>query len=101
MHSYPCSDYDVGKDTLSDYAVSIASTEKYRYDVRPINLKKSAKQQNRDYELFPGHKAMCTKLRVEGDSIITGAKNGELKVMKFGLFRGDLSKAPSCISIRN
>ena len=32
-------DFDIGSDTLQDYAVTVGSTEKYRYDVRPINLK--------------------------------------------------------------
>ena len=95
------SDYDVGTDMLSDYAITAAATEQYRYDVRPINLKKSMSEQNHDYAIFPGHKAMITKLRQDGDTIVTGAKNGELKVMKFNYFRGDLSKAPSCISIKN
>lgn len=44
---------------------------------------------------------MITKTRLDGENIVTGAKNGELKVMKFNLFKGDLNKAPSCISIRN
>ena len=72
-----------------------------RYDIRPINLKKSKKQNKSDYEIYPGHKSVVFKMKIDGDSIITGSKKGELKVMKFSLFKGDLSKAPSCISIRN
>ena len=41
MHSYQMSDYDVGSGALGDYAVSVATTKEYRYDVRPINLKKT------------------------------------------------------------
>lgn len=41
MHDYPITDYDVCKDSLSDYAISIGSTEKFRYDVRPIDLRKN------------------------------------------------------------
>ena len=40
MHSYPMSDYDIGSGTLGDYAVSVATTKEYRYDLRPINLRK-------------------------------------------------------------
>ena len=101
LHDYPISAWDTGSDTLVDYALTIGATEKYRYDVRPINLRKSAKEHNKEYCIFPGHKAMVTKMRVDGNCIVTGAKNGELKVMKFNLFRGDLSKAPSCINIKN
>lgn len=101
LHSYPMSTYDVGAETLLDYAISVSSTKEYRYDVRPINLKKAAKDHNRDYCIFPGHKAVITRMRVDGNCIVTGAKNGELKVMKFNLFRGDLSKAPSCINLKN
>ena len=95
------STYDAGTETLSDYAISVGSTEKFRYDVRPINLKKTKMDHNKEYCIFPGHKAMITQMRVDGNCIVTGAKNGELKVMKFNLFRGDLSKAPSCINLKN
>ena len=44
---------------------------------------------------------MITKLRMDNENIVTGDKRGELKVMKFNLFKGDLNKAPSCISIKN
>jgi len=63
MHDFPMSDFDVGTDMLSDYAISCAATAKCRYDVKPINLKKPMKKQNRDYELFPGHKATITYVR--------------------------------------
>lgn len=94
-------DYDIGSDILSDYAITGGATQKLRYDIRPINLLKSRQDHDDSYELYPGHQAHITKVKADGDNIVTGAKNGELKVMKFNLFRGDLSKAPSCISIRN
>jgi hypothetical protein len=40
MHDYPVTNFDVGSDILSDYAITSAATEKYRYDVKPVNLKK-------------------------------------------------------------
>ena len=40
MHNYPITDYDVCKDGLSDYAITVGSTLKFRYDVRPIDLRK-------------------------------------------------------------
>ena len=40
------------------------------------------------------------KIRQDGDCIVSGDKKGEIKVMKFSLFKGDLSKAPSCITIK-
>ena len=43
LHDYTITDYDVCKDSLSDYALSVGSTEKFRYDVRPIDLRKSLK----------------------------------------------------------
>lgn len=86
---------------MADYAISVAVTKEYRYDVRPINLLKSRKDQNMDNVLYPGHKAVPTRLRQDGDLIVTGDKKGELKVMKFGLFKGDLNKGPSCIKIKN
>ena len=63
MHAYPATDFTAGTDTLSDYAISCSATKNYRYDLRPINLTLSLKQQKGDYELFPGHKAVITKLR--------------------------------------
>ena len=101
LHSYQISDFDVGTETLSDYALSVAVTKEYRYDIRPINLLKDRKDQNTENVLYPGHKVVITKLRQNGDLVVTGDKKGELKVMKFGLFKGDLSKAPSCIKIKN
>ena len=101
LHHYQITDFDAGKDTMSDYAISAGSTQKLRYDVRPINLTKSTRDQDASYEIYPGHQAMITKMRLDGENIVTAAKNGELKIMKFNLFKGDLNKAPSCISIRN
>jgi len=40
LHDYQMSDFDVGTEGLIDYAFSVAATEKYRYDVRPIDLRK-------------------------------------------------------------
>lgn len=101
LHDYQMSDFDVGSEGLIDYAFSVAATEKYRYDVRPIDLRKSVVDQNRDYELYPGHKAMITRIRQHEDLIVTGDKKGDLKVMKFNFFKGDLRKAPPCITIKN
>jgi hypothetical protein len=41
LHQYPITDYDVGKDFISDYALSVSSTKEYRYDVCPIDLRKN------------------------------------------------------------
>ena len=84
-----------------DYAFSVAATEKYRYDVKPVNLNKTPEDQISDYVLYPGHKAMVTKIRQHEDLVVTGDKKGELKIMKFNLFKGDLRKAPSCITIKS
>ena len=51
--------------------------------------------------MFPGHHVMITKIKMDNENIVTADKRGDLKVMKFNLFKGDLSKAPSCISIKN
>jgi hypothetical protein len=42
---------------------------------------------------------MVTKIRQDGDCIVSGDKKGDIKLMKFSLFKGDLNKAPSCINI--
>ena len=44
---------------------------------------------------------MITKIRQHEDLIVTGDKKGELKVMKFNYFRGDLKTAPSCITMKS
>jgi hypothetical protein len=48
-----------------------------------------------NHVLFPGHKAVITNIRVDGDYVVTGAKNGELKVMNFNVFKSEMQKAPS------
>ena len=44
---------------------------------------------------------MIVKLKIDGDQVVTGSKSGELKLMKFDLFKNDVKNAPSCISIKN
>jgi len=101
FHYYQVTDFDVGNESMADYAVSVGATEKLRYDIKPINLKQPKSVSEAYSEIFPGHKSVVTNILLDGDCLVTGAKRGELKVLKFNLFKGDLSKAPSCISIRN
>lgn len=61
-----------------------------QYDVRPINLAMKAKDIDPDYKILPGHKAVITNIKTNGEEIITGAKNGELKVMNFNVFKSDI-----------
>ena len=51
--------------------------------------------------LLPGHKAVITKIKMDNEMVITGAKNGELKIMNFNMFKTDIHKAPSCITIKS
>ena len=40
-----------------------------------------------NYTLFPGHKSVITGIRIDGEYIVTAAKNGELKVMNFNVYK--------------
>jgi hypothetical protein len=69
--------------------------------VRPIDLSLSTQDHNSDYKIFPGHKAVIMNIRTDGEYVVTGAKNGELKVMNFNVYKTELNKGPSCITIKN
>ena len=69
--------------------------------MRPIDLSLSASQHNPDYKLLPGHKAVITAVKTDGEYVVTGAKNGELKVMSFNVYKSELNRGPNCITIKN
>lgn len=86
---------------MTGYAMQAGTTQHLQYDVVPINLSKSPKDHDSSYRIFPGHKAVITRLKMDNQYVITGAKNGELKVMDFGVFKRDLQKSPNCINIKS
>ena len=56
---------------------------------------------NADYKLMPGHKAVITQIKSYGEYVVTGAKNGEVKVMGFNVYHKDVNMGPKCITIHN
>ena len=86
---------------LTNHAVTCGTTYHMRYDVRVVDLSKPVSEHDRDYDLYPGHKAAMTTIRSDGEYLVTGAKNGDLKVMNFNVYKQQLSKAPNCITIQN
>ena len=55
--------------------------------MRPINLDLSAKSHDQDFMINPGHKAVITQVKTDEQYIVTGAKNGEVKVLNFNVFK--------------
>lgn len=72
-----------------------------QYDIRPINLTRSKYEHNKDFQLFPGHKAVVQHIKVDGENVVTGSFKGEVKVMNFNMYRKDIQMNPSCISIKS
>lgn len=72
-----------------------------QYDVRPINLDLKAKDIDVDYKILPGHKAVITHIKTDGELIITGDKKGDLKVMNFNVFKNDIKKGPASFTIKS
>lgn len=99
FHYYPMCDYDVGDGVMDGYAMTAGTTQHLQYDVIPINLNKTPEDHDSQYRIFPGHKAVITKLKIDNEFVITGAKNGEVKVMGFNVFKKDIQKGPNCMII--
>ena len=74
-------------EMLSDQAVSCGTTFHMRYDVHAVDLNLSAKEHQPDCEIYPGHKAAITTIRSDGEYLVTGAKNGEVKVLNFNVYK--------------
>jgi len=101
FHYYPMSDFELCSQQLSGFAVTCGTTFHMRYDVRVIDLNKPPQSHDKEYEIFPGHKAVITTIRSDGEYLATGAKNGELKVLNFDVYKQQLALAPNCITIQN
>lgn len=54
-----------------------------------------------NYVIYPGHKAVITSIRIDGEYIVTAAKNGELKVMNYNAYKSDIQKGPNCFIIKS
>lgn len=101
FHYYPMTDFDMCTDQLYNYAVTCGTTYHMRYDVRPVNLNLPASQIDKNSEIYPGHHAAITTIRSDGEFVVTGAKNGEVRVMNFNVYKQQLNMGPSCITIQN
>ena len=56
---------------------------------------------DKEYKINPGHKAVITTIKSDGEYVVTGSKKGELKVMNFNVYKSELAKGPSQITIKN
>lgn len=101
LHYYPMNDFSMCTEQLVNHAVSCGTTFHMRYDVRAVDLDLPAAQHDPQSEIYPGHKAAITTIRSDGEYIATGAKNGELKVLNFNVYKHQLNMGPNCITIQN
>lgn len=101
FHYYPMLDFDLCTQQLTGMAVSCGTTLNMRYDVRVVDMNRSPQEHSRDYDIYPGHKAVITHIRTDGEYLATGAKNGEIKVMQFDVYKHQLAMGPKQITIQN
>ena len=99
MHYYPSNDFDMCNQQLSNHAVTSGTTFHMRYDVRAINLNQPLSAHDDEAVIYPGHHASITKIRTDGEYIVTGAKNGEIRVLNFNVYKQQLNMGPNCITI--
>jgi hypothetical protein len=81
--------------------VSVGTTYHMRYDLRPVNLNLPAKSHDYEYQIYPGHQAAITQVGTDGEHVVTGAKNGEVRVLNFNVYKNQLNMGPSCFTIQN
>ena len=68
--------------------MSCGTTFHMRYDVYAVDLNQPAiVKTEKETEIYPGHKAAITTIRTDGEYIVTGAKNGEIRVLNFNVYK--------------
>jgi WD40 repeat protein len=97
---FPVHDYQImtacqGKGVLSNLVITSGSTKTFKYE---ISVYKTGSL-NEFKKLVPGHKGVINCVDIGEDSIVSGAKDGSVRVLNFSKSKERLRKESKTISI--